>query len=129
MARTVERDDEVGEVSGDFGGIALDEEAAAEDGRADAARAQFAGLAEEVGVKQRLAAGEDDPFDAELFYVVKLAVEFGGADFLDRFALPDVAHRAPAVADAVRVEDERGRLKGGCAQAYPPHRHSIALLV
>jgi len=67
---TIEGNDEVVEVFGDFGGVALDEKAAAEDGRADSAGAKFAGFAEEVGVKERLSAGEDDPFDAELFDVI-----------------------------------------------------------
>jgi hypothetical protein len=66
-------------------------------------------------VEQRLAAGEDDPFDAELFDFLKLAVELSGADFIDGFALPDIAHRAAAVADAVSVEDENANAFGSQA--------------
>jgi len=103
VAGAVERDDQVIEVFGDFRGVTLDEEAAGEDRRADSAGAEFAGFAEEVRVKERFSAGEDDPFNAELLDVIQLAVKFGGADFLDGLALPDVAHRAAAVADAVSI--------------------------
>ena len=56
------------------------------------------------GMKQRLPAGKDDPLNSEPLDVRELPIELFGADLLGLRALPDVAHRAPAVTSAVRIQ-------------------------
>ena len=60
-------------------GVALQQQAAAQDRGADTALAQHAAETEQIGVHQRLAAGEHHPLDTQALDIGEVALEIRGA--------------------------------------------------
>src|SRR6266545_117036 len=81
--------------------------------RADPAGAQPVTQPEEVRMHEGLTARKDHPLYAQGLNIGDVALQVCGADLLDSIRLPDVAHHAPAVAPAVRIQyQDRQALNG-----------------
>src|SRR5262249_49802022 len=87
-------------------GVPFEKEAGAQHRQSDTERAQPRAQPEEVGMHERLAAGEDDPAHTQRFDIGCVAFEIGDRDFAHVRGLPDFAHHAATVAAAVRIQDE-----------------------
>src|SRR5262245_38296236 len=106
IRRPVERSDHFIHVLDDRARVFFKKETGAQYREADSQCPQPRAEAEEIGVHQRFAAGEDNPLDAERFDVGGVAVEVLDGNFLGVRRLPDVTHHTATVTAAVWVEYE-----------------------
>ena len=104
--RTIERDDEVVNVLGDLRRTALYQESAGENGDADAVRADSGAHIKESGVHEWLAARENHPFGTERLELVEMVENQRWRHLAGFGVLPDIAHRAAAIAARVDIENQ-----------------------
>ena len=107
--RSVERDNDFIEILHNRLGVLFEQKPGAQYRLPDAERPQARAQAEQIGMHQGLATGEDDPAHSERFDIGCVAVKIRHRDLLRAGGFPDVAHHAAAVAAAVRIEYENRR--------------------
>jgi hypothetical protein len=109
LRRAIEGNDDVVEEDSDLFCTFVEEKTCRQEGEVNLPVAKEVAKSGKIVVKQRFAACENDPSDAQIFERCTVTLQILRAHLVAGFALPDVAHDTAAVAATVGVQDENGQ--------------------
>lgn len=104
--RTINRDDDLVDTSGNLRGLCVKKKAGGEECNSYVQIAEELAEGLKITVKKRFASSKDDLPDSEADHRVTMAFEVCDGQFPEIRTLPDIAHNAAAVALGVNVQNE-----------------------
>jgi hypothetical protein len=106
LRRAIEGDDDVVEEDSDLFCTFVEEKTSRQEGEVNLPVAKEVAESGKIVMKQRFAASENDPSDAQIFERCTVTLQILRVHLVVGLALPDVAHDTAAVAATVGVQDE-----------------------